>query len=65
MVIPREASPSGFPEAQVSAGPTGGDETPFFLLPAAVSKEFVFSQNRMYRASGRPVGLGPEQTGEL
>lgn len=27
MVIPREASPSGFPEAQVSAGPTGGDET--------------------------------------
>lgn len=27
---------------------------------SSVSKEFVFFQNRIYRASGRPVGLGPE-----
>lgn len=27
MVIPREASPSAFPETQVSTGPKRGDET--------------------------------------
>lgn len=43
--------------------PTARGE-PLSMLPATVSKEFVFFQNSMYRASGRPVGLGPAPRGE-
>lgn len=56
MVIPREASPSGFPEAQVSAGPTGGDETLRLCSRQQFQKSlFSFKTERIERPAGQWV----------